>query len=43
MTPVSQMTIEELDAELAAIRAVQEWRRKPRRCKRRAAASILRA
>ncbi|WP_287300764.1 hypothetical protein [Mesorhizobium sp.] len=30
MKPYSQMTIEELVRELAAIRAVQAWRRKQR-------------
>jgi hypothetical protein len=30
MTPISKMTIAELDAELAAIRAVLAWRRAQR-------------
>jgi hypothetical protein len=30
MTAISQMTLEELDAELTAIRAVQAWRREQR-------------
>lgn len=30
MKPVADMTLEELDAEIAAIRAVQQWRREQR-------------
>jgi hypothetical protein len=30
MTPLSDMTLSELEAELSAVRAVQEWRRAQR-------------